>query len=635
MSSTASSSPRSEFSHNGSAFGTPFTPYSPQIGTDSPKDYFGKVLFRPSVAPVVRSCVPRHSIKNICCIGAGYVGGPTAAVIALKNPSITVNVVDLNEARIRQWNSKHLPVHEPGLIDIVRIARNGVKLTPDSGDQSEGLSQPRDGDRLPNLFFTTEVQKCVAQADIIFMSVNTPTKETGIGAGAATNLVALEGATSSIAAWAKPGAIIVEKSTVPCRTAQMVRQTLDLCRPGVPFEVLSNPEFLAEGTAVKNLLNPDRILIGSTRTPEGLAAAAALKGVYGAWVDEERIITVNIWSSELAKLVANAMLAQRVSSINSISAICEATGADIREIAMAVGKDTRLGSKFLKAGLGFGGSCFQKDILNLVYMARTLHLDEVAEYWMQVLKMNEYQRNRFVRQVVKKLNSSLIGKKLSVMGWAFKEDSNDTRESPAIEVVKSLLNESPKEIVIFDPGCNPQSIYDDVRRLIAPHFPGRDLIHPEGPIRAATDSLDACRDAHAVLLLTPWDHFRWPAKPLKPAAFYENATGQQDKIEDHIAGITAKFETIAASDHETYAQELDCLEGCGECSRDHKAYRASCTNVPWDQIAKIVRRPGLVFDARGVVDVKAMEKLGFNVEVIGSVDSHSSLIGYDIRYTKH
>ena len=397
----------------------------------------------------------------------------------------------------------------------------------------------------------------------------------------------------------------------------------------MPFEVLSNPEFLAEGTAIRDLLNPDRILIGSTRTDEGLAAAAALKSVYAAWVPEERIITVNIWSSELAKLVANAMLAQRISSINSISAICEATGANINEIALAIGQDSRLGSKFLKAGLGFGGSCFQKDILNLVYMASSLHLEEVAEYWLQVLKINEYQRNRFVRNVVKKLHSSLIGKKLSVLGWAFKEDTNDTRESPAIEVVKSLLGENPKEIAIFDPGCSPDAIYEDVERLIAPHFPGRDIIHPKGPIRAVTTSLEACRDAHATLLLTPWDHFRFPTKRLKKTAFYSG----QDGMAAQLAGITAKCETLLADGRESCKQEAYCDTDCHDCSRDDKSYTATCSNVDWAQIARVVKRPGLLFDARGLVEVTGMEKMGFQVEVIGTVDTYSNLAGYDIRPT--
>jgi UDPglucose 6-dehydrogenase len=312
----------------------------------------------------------------------------------------------------------------------------------------------------------------------------------------------------------------------------------------VPFEILSNPEFLAEGTAIKNLLNPDRILIGSAQTLDGLAAAEALRTVYAAWIPRSRILSVNTWSSELAKVIANAMLAQRISSINSVSALCGATGADIDEIASAIGQDARLGSKFLQAGLGFGGSCFKKDILNLVYMANTLNLPEVADYWMQVLHMNDFQRDRFVGSVVKKMNSSLVGKKLAILGWAFKEDTNDTRESPAIEVVRSLLRESPRELVIYDPGCNSQKILSEAQQLLA--LPGQDLVGPTGPIRAATDAFDACQDAHAVLILTPWEHFRYPINTTHADAFFDSVE-HGDRLCGQMAGLTTKFEVMAAS----------------------------------------------------------------------------------------
>lgn len=372
-------------------------------------------------------------------------------------------------------------------------------------------------------------------------------------------------------------------------------------------------------------MNPDRILIGSVQTPKGLAAAEALKNVYSAWVDRKNIITVNLWSSELAKLVANAMLAQRISSINSISAMCEKTGADIDEIAYAIGCDTRLGPKFLKAGLGFGGSCFKKDILNLVYMARSLHLPEVGEYWMQVLKMNDYQRDRFVKTVVSKLNSTLIGKKLAILGWAFKEDTNDTRESPAIEVIRSLLAESPKEIVIFDPGCNPDDVMDEVQQLIA--APGQNLLHPVGPIRVVDDALEACTDANAVLLLTPWDQFRYPAKIQQTVALYES--GQVDiPIGDQIAGETTKSDTQAAGRLDQPAEELPCESDCRECARGNtRKGRKIGTSISWERIAKLMKKPNLVFDGRGIVDVPGMEKLGFRVEVIGKVDSRSRLYG--------
>ena len=397
---------------------------------------------------------------------------------------------------------------------------------------------------------------------------------------------------------------------------------LEIHRPVVPFEVLSNPEFLAEGTAIKNLLNPDRILIGSISSPQGLAAAAALKSVYAAWIDQSRILTVNLWSSELAKLVANAMLAQRISSINSISAVCEATGADIDEIAYSVGQDTRIGHKFLKAGLGFGGSCFKKDILNLVYMANTLNLPEVAEYWMQVLRMNDYQRNRFVKTVVKKMNSSLTGKKLAVFRWAFKEDTNDSRESPAIEVVKKLLRESPEEIVIFDPGCSPAGVIEEIQQLLA--LPGQNLIHPHGPIRVVVDPIEACQDANATLLLTPWAQFRYPSKHQEPDDFYDSGASG-NAINSQIAGVTAKFETLAAGRSEQVIEEQPCEEDCNECSLAHDERCTSRANVPWERIAKVMKKPCLVFDARGLVDVVAMENIGFKVEVIGKVSSRSPL----------
>jgi UDPglucose 6-dehydrogenase len=355
-------------------------------------------------------------IRNICCVGAGYVGGPTAAVVAFQNPHIKVTVVDRDENRIRRWNSHHPPIYEPGLHDIVRVARDGTRATEVFSDVEAT------GDKLPvaarpaNLFFTTAVAESIAAADIVLVAVNTPTKYRGVGAGSATDMTAFEAVTGVVAQHAREGAIIVEKSTVPCRTAQLVADTLAVHRPGVHFEILSNPEFLAAGTAVNDLLYPDRILIGSAPTPSGKKAAEALVEVYAAWVPRERILTTNVWSSELAKLVANSMLAQRISSINSISAVCEQTGADVDEVAKAIGVDPRIGNKFLVAGIGFGGSCFKKDVLNLVYLADTMGLPEVGEYWRQVVKMNEYARDRFTNRVIKCLNNTLVGKKVTILG---------------------------------------------------------------------------------------------------------------------------------------------------------------------------------------------------------------------------
>ena len=324
---------------------------------------------------------------KICCIGAGYVGGPTMAMIALKAPDIEVKVVDMNAARIAAWNSDTLPIYEPGLDDVVRTARGR------------------------NLFFTTDVRGAIAAADIIFVAVNTPTKTYGVGAGRAADLRFIESVARTIAEVATTPKIIVEKSTIPVKTAETIKDILAANAHGVKFEVLSNPEFLAEGTAVADLIMPDRVLIGGERTPGGQAAIATLAGVYARWVPSDRIITTNLWSSELSKLVANAFLAQRISSINSISALCEATGAVVDEVANAIGKDTRIGSKFLRASVGFGGSCFQKDILNLVYLCEHYALPEVAAYWESVVKMNDWQKRRFATKIVRSLFNTVSDKK--------------------------------------------------------------------------------------------------------------------------------------------------------------------------------------------------------------------------------
>ncbi|KUJ13837.1 nucleotide sugar dehydrogenase [Mollisia scopiformis] len=567
-------------------------------------------------------------------------GGPTAAVIAFHNPNIRVTVVDKDAGRIRRWNSQHPPIHEPGLSEIVRVARDGTNATTVNVEGDFTVEMPA---RKQNLFFSTDVAKCVSEADIVFLSVNTPTKMTGIGAGAATNMVALEGATRDIAIAAKPGAIIVEKSTVPCRTAQIVRDTLEVHRPGVPFEILSNPEFLAEGTAIKDLLNPDRILIGSSRTKAGLAAAATLEEVYSAWVDRSRIVIVNLWSSELSKLVANAMLAQRISSINTVSAICEKTGADVDEIAKAIGRDARLGSKFLKAGLGFGGSCFKKDILSLVYLAQTLNLEEVADYWMQVITINEFQRNRFVKRVVSNLHGTLIGRKISILGYAFKKDTSDTRESPAVEVVKSLLADNPAEIAIFDPRCNPEDVKDEIKRLFA--TTGLKLLKPDGPIEVYKDSYEACHDASAVLILTEWDQFRYPPLKEKESAFHKEESiaaaavtkptlGRTPSELDILNMMTTSRHTKPSSPSPTpnatelapplstdplnrYLPEPECPAGCRDCERGQVEEVIANENIEWERISYGMRKPKWVFDGRGLVDVVGMEKLGFRVEGIG------------------
>ena len=387
-------------------------------------------------------------IKNICCIGAGYVGGPTMAVIAQKCPHIKVTVVDINEERIAAWNSENLnalPIFEPGLDAIVAEARGR------------------------NLFFSTDVDGAIEKAEMIFISVNTPTKTYGKGKGMAADLKYIELCARQIARVSKTDKIVVEKSTLPVRTATAIKSILDNTGNDVKFQILSNPEFLAEGTAVQDLLNPDRVLIGGDMSSEeGKEAMNSLVEIYHNWVPKDQILKTNVWSSELSKLTANAFLAQRVSSINAMSEICEKTGADVNEVARAIGMDSRIGSKFLKASVGFGGSCFQKDILNLVYIAKSYGLDEAANYWEQVIIMNDHQKQRFSDNIVKTLYNTVSGKKIAFLGWAFKKDTNDTRESAAINVADSLLNEQAN-IAVYDPKVVPERIYADLDYLNTRH----------------------------------------------------------------------------------------------------------------------------------------------------------------------
>lgn len=419
--------------------------------------------------------IPRH-VQNICCIGAGYVGGPTCAVIADRCPHLRVTIADIDAERIERWNNGKLPIFEPGLAEVV--------------DRCRGR----------NLFFTTEVTQAVEAADLIFVSVNTPTKKHGMGAGMAADLKYIESATRAIVAAATTGKIIVEKSTVPCRTAQSILTILrSNGRPNVHFEVLSNPEFLAEGTAIGDLENPDRILIGGMPTISGLAAQQALLEVYANWVPTERIITTNLWSSELSKLAANAMLAQRISSINALSALCEATGADIDEVAMAVGRDSRIGQKFLKASVGFGGSCFQKDILNLVYLCESLNLPEVAAYWRQVVTINEYQKSRFVRRIVSQLFHTISNKRIAILGFAFKKDTGDTRETPTLGVVDKMLLEGA-QLAIYDPIVSTEQIRDDL--IMIGHKASL------GNVSICADAYKACADSDALVICTEWDEFK-------------------------------------------------------------------------------------------------------------------------------
>ena len=421
-------------------------------------------------------------IKSICCIGAGYVGGPTMSVIAQKNPDIKVTVVDLNTQRIADWNAtdlEKLPIYEPGLDEVVAEARGR------------------------NLFFSTAVDDAIAEAEMIFISVNTPTKTYGAGKGMAADLKYVELCARQIAKVATSDKIVVEKSTLPVKTAEAIQNILDNTGNGVNFQILSNPEFLAEGTAMRDLAVPDRVLIGGDMSSEaGQAAIKALVDIYAAWVPHDHILTTNVWSSELSKLTANAFLAQRVSSINSLSELCEATGANINEVAKAIGMDSRIGPKFLQASVGFGGSCFQKDILNLVYIAKSLGLQEVADYWHQVILMNNHQRNRFAKNIVKTLYNTVSGKTITFLGWAFKKDTNDTRESAAIYVADQLMDEQAT-IKVYDPKVSAIQMQSDLNYLNT-----RTEAENVTYLQTETDPYRALAGVHAIAVLTEWDEFK-------------------------------------------------------------------------------------------------------------------------------
>ncbi|MBW1892325.1 MAG: nucleotide sugar dehydrogenase [Deltaproteobacteria bacterium] len=407
--------------------------------------------------------------KTILCIGAGYVGGPTMAMIAHKCPQYKVNVVDINPERIDQWNSDNLPIYEPGLHEIVVSAR-GI-----------------------NLFFSTDVEKGIKESDIIFVSVNTPTKTFGVGAGMAADLQYWEKTARQIRKYSDSPKIIVEKSTLPVKTAQAMERILTAKGKSVHFEVLSNPEFLAEGTAIKDLETPDRILVGSNETPEGLKAREELVKIYAEWIPRDRIVTSNIWSSELSKLVANAFLAQRISSVNAISRLCEKTDADINEVSYAIGMDSRIGNKFLNASVGFGGSCFQKDILNLVYLCRGYGLTEVADYWESVVRINDHQKESFVLNMLTAMFNTLAEKRICLLGFAFKADTGDTRETPALYIAKQLLEENA-ELVISDPKALENA--------------KKDLKGVNGKITYLEDPYEAASGSHAVAIVTEWEEYR-------------------------------------------------------------------------------------------------------------------------------
>lgn len=421
------------------------------------------------------------NIMNICCIGAGYVGGPTMAIIAKFCPNIKVTVVDTDQEKINAWNTNNLPVYEPGLLEIIQKTRN------------------------KNLFFSTNIEESIKNSKIIFICVGTPTKEYGIGQGEASDLTYIENCAHRIGAILKENhsnkdqKIIVEKSTVPVKTANIIKNIINCYNINMNVEILSNPEFLAEGSAIKDLENPDRVLIGGNyKNIEGKQAMETLVNIYKKWVDKNKIITTNIWSSELSKLTANAFLAQRISSINAISELCEYTGANINEIEKSIGSDKRIGKYFLKASIGFGGSCFQKDIYNLIYICNYYGLKKIANYWKNVIEINNYQKLRFVTKVIHQLNNTLKNKKISILGFSFKKDTNDTREAPSIFLVKKLIQEKVQKISIYDPKVTKDSIYKTLN-----------LEDKDNNILDIQDNVyEATKSSHAIIIATEWDIFK-------------------------------------------------------------------------------------------------------------------------------
>lgn len=455
-------------------------------------------------------------ITKICCIGAGYVGGPTMAVIAKKNPHIKVTIVDINEERIAAWNDSdlsNLPIYEPGLAEIVEETRG------------------------KNLFFSTNIDEAINESEMIFISVNTPTKTYGKGKGMAADLKYVELCARNIAEVSKTDKIVVEKSTLPVRTAQAIKSILHNTGSNVKFEILSNPEFLAEGTAIQDLLNPDRVLIGG----ESESAIDSLANVYGSWVPQDRILRTNVWSSELSKLTANAFLAQRISSINAISELCEHTEANVNEVAKAIGMDSRIGSKFLNASIGFGGSCFQKDILNLVYIARTYNLNAVADYWEQVIIFNDHQKRRFSDNLISTLYNTVSGKKIAMLGWAFKKDTNDTRESAAIYVADHLLSEQA-HVAVYDPKVSAEKTQADLNYINT-----RSEEENMELVTSFDNPYEAIKDAHAIAIMTEWDEFKdydWNkiyAQMKKPAFIFD---GRNILNKDEMTKIGFEYSSI-------------------------------------------------------------------------------------------
>ncbi|RAL65817.1 hypothetical protein DID88_005480 [Monilinia fructigena] len=553
-----------------------------------------------------------HAMSNVCFVGAGYVGGPTAAILALQNPSIVFTVVDKNSSRINQWNSRHLPVQEPGLPEIVRLCRDGSKdfsffngistehidvISEKSLEHNENIYIPA---RSPNLFFSDRIEMFLRAADVIMIAVDTPTKTYGTGAGKATDMTAIESVVKAIGKHAKSGVIIVEKSTVPGKTADFIRETLEIHRPHEIFPIISSPEFLTAGTAVNDLLYPDRILIGASR--DFHHAATSLASLYH-WIPSSNIIHTSTSSSELAKLVSNAMLAQRISSINSISAICECVGADIEEVSEAVGMDRRIGDKYLKAGIGFGGSCFGKDIRNLIYLAESLGLVEVVMYWESVLMVNEWQRKRWVKTIVERMGGGLRGKKIAVLGYAFKRGTGDVRESLARDVIGMLDEERPREIAVWDDGCDVEVLRKELKRF-------------EGA-RVEKDPYAACKRADAVLICRELESssrdMRSKMDDMRP--FLNNPSEMELLNFQNFLSLKVQSTLEKNDPLGRLYREAACEEDCMKCKQSGKINTSEGAKIDWNRIMMGIKAPRWIFDGRGVLDMAELEKVGKDLGV--------------------